>query len=183
MDAERRGIGFNRWCLAFRQYLVYQMTPEVKRQNEYSMKDSLSKELYVEIGGILPSVTYCLAPQKNKTRDGAASLRAAACDPVVSEPKDLHELAKHGKVLYDWLKQGSSRVRMLLQWQACGGLSHVAAAHHRGVSCFIGWGQKHHSGGGTGVSLEDWQDAIKSRHLIGDAGMDGSDYTTSSDFR
>ena len=136
----------------------------------------------MEIDRILPSVTHCLAPQKKKKKDGAASLRAAASEPVVSEQKDLVELAKHGKVLYEWLKQGSSRVRMLLQWQACGGLSHVAAAHHRGVSCFVGFFQKHHTGGGTEVSLQGWQDAIKSRLLLWDVGMDAADAHTCRDF-
>ena len=65
-DAERRGIGFNRWCLAFRMYLLKQIYPETKKHNEYIMKESLVTELYVEIDRILPSVTYCLAPQKKK---------------------------------------------------------------------------------------------------------------------
>jgi hypothetical protein len=171
-EAERRGIGFNRWALSVKVYMEYQNKPEVKKYNDFILKPELFASFYEEVDRILPSITYCLAPRKFAAKEGAANLRSSAPDVVSSEAKDPAELARHGKILYEWLDRGKvSRVRMLLEWQSCGGLSHVAATHHRAAAVFKGHGETFHVDGGSAVSLEDWQAAILARHAAGDAGM------------
>jgi len=171
-EAERRGIGFNRWALSVKVYMEYQNKPEVKQYNEFILKPELVTAFYEEIDRILPSITYCLAPRKFAAKEGAANLRSSAPESVSFEAKDPTELSKHGKILYEWLDRGKvSRVRMMLEWQSCGGLSHVAATHHRAAAVFLGHGETFHVDGGSAVSLENWQAAILARHAVGDAGM------------
>ena len=171
-EAERRGVGFNRWALSIKVFLEYQNKAEVKLYNEFVMKPELFKAFYEELERILPSITYCLPPRKAAVREGAANLRSSAPDSVSFEAKDPMVLANHGKILFEWLDRGQvSRVRMMLEWQSCGGLSHVGATHHRAAAVFLGHSQTFHVDGGSAVSLENWQAAILSRHQVGDAGL------------
>jgi hypothetical protein len=54
---------------------------------------------------------------------------------------------------------------MVMQWQACGGLSFVSATHHRGAQCFKYEGNAlHDNKKSKGVSLEEFQSAVTNRH-------------------
>ena len=185
-DMERRGIAYNRFALAMVMYLKHQLSEEVKHQNAYIMKPELFTALYEEIKAVLPRLEYTLAPRKFGKKDGAQSLRAAAVEPAVSNQKQVPELKEHAKTVYDWLNQpGGSRIRMLMHWQAAGGLSHVSAVHHRVCSAFKEYGNSFHDHmGGTQVSMEEFQEAVVSRHSLGDAGVDNEqEKATQEDFR
>ena len=58
-----------------------------------------------------------------------------------------------------------------MYWQSAGGLSHVAAAHHRTATAFMEYGNSEHATQKVKVDLEEFQASILSRHSIGDAGM------------
>ena len=154
------------------------------RQNEVLLNPEKYKELYAEIHNILPSVEYCLAPRKTAEKAGAASLRSSvSVTEDTKEQKDPGMLDTHGKKLYEWLDTSRvSRVRMLAQWQSAGGLSFVCGCHHRAAQCFRYHGNSEHGdGGSSSVSLEEFQDAIKSRHRIGSRGIE-SVTSTQNDF-
>ena len=170
---ERRGIAINRWLLCMQNYLKHQLEEDVKTQNKALIDAAKFKEIYKEIEGILPSIDYCLAPKKVSEKTGASSLRSAAVSIAdtknVRDPKDLDE---HAKKLYDWLDTGKvSRIRMLVNWQSAGGLSFVAGCHHRASVCFRGHGNSLHEEHDSTVSLEEFQDAVKSRHRVGSRGI------------
>jgi len=176
VSKERRGTGLNRGLLSLISYVKYQLDPEVRKQNEKVMNEVKFKELYEEIARILPSLEYCLAPRKVAAKEGAASLRGSVAAPAVSEQqaKSPTELDKHAKCIFEWLDpNGVSRIRMLLHWQSAGGLSHVGAVYHRSMQCFLVCGNKLHEGiARDHVTLEEFQEGIRCRHDIGDAGMD-----------
>ena len=112
-------------------------------------------------------------------------MRSNAVQPVVSETRSPEDLDRHGKILYEWLEGPRiSRVRMLLHWQSAGGLTHVAAVQHRAAACFRYYGNsKHSSKPGSAVSMEEFQEAIKMRHSLGDAGIDTAGDARGDDFR
>ena len=155
------------WC-------EYQLQPETKRKNTVLLNDELLKEVYAEIERLLPSLVYCLAPKKINPKTGSSSLRASGMEseaPVST--KSEAELDKHAQVVYDWLdKTKVSRIRMLMNWQACGGLSFVASVYHRSGQCFRYHGESLHEGKRDEVSLEDFQQCIKVRHQLGTSGID-----------
>ena len=93
--------------------------------------------------------------------------------PGVEVPqKDREELDKHAKILYEWVTGTQSRIRMLMSWQAAGGLSYVASVHHRATGCFLECGNSKHKGAAAkSVSMEDFQRCIRARHQIGDDGI------------
>ena len=186
-EEDRRGTAVNRWLLSILYFCQFQNLAKTKGQNQSIMEKTKFDELYVEIGELFPALEYCLAPKKQgQAKSGAAALRAAAS---VSEPgqasaeKTPEDLDKHAKSLYDWVMGPRSRVRMLMNWQAAGGLSYVASTHQRGTQCFIGYGNKFHEGEQTAVTLEEFQKAVKARHAVGSAGIhefesgNPSDYT------
>ena len=170
-EDERRGIGLNRWLHAAKVFCEYQNEPGTKKANEALLVATKCTQLYEEIARILPSLEYCLAPQKPKGKSGASSLRSSGTEKqVVGIKKDDTELCRHAKVLYDWLDTSAiSRVRMLLQWQSAGGLAYVASVHHRGAQCFRYEGNSLH--GARHVTLEEFQAGIKSRHDVVSAGI------------
>ena len=177
---ERRGIAINRWLKSVLDYLEYQLSEKGMKTNAFVMKEAVYKEFYDEINKILPSVRYCLAPKKVSQKSGAASLRSAV---VVSAPvsdKDEVKLVEHGAILYDWLNNNAaSRVRMMLQYQACGGLPYVAQCHHRASQCFRYHGATdHHNGTRQEISLPEWQSCIKIRHSLGSTGIGDKGDTT-----
>ena len=181
---ERRGIAANRWLKSLLDYLEYQETEKGRKQNKVIMKEAMYEEFYEEIGRIKPAVAYCLAPKKVSEKGGAASLRAAACPSMPkSEEKNPEQLANHAKTLYDWLSvEETSRIRMMMLWQACGGLSFVVSVHHRMTQCFRYHGNSKHEGSTTVVSLLEFQESIKDRHRIGHDGIDEAGQNDSIDY-
>ena len=173
-DDNRRGTATNRWIMAVKTRLETELDPERKRQNEFVLNDVVCKQLYEEIDKIMPSLIYCLAPKKEFEKKGAAGMRCGVTQ-TVSEAKDPVELAKHGKILYEWLDTDQvSRIRMLFHWQGGGGQAYVASVYHRTAQIFRYFGNAHHEGVvGNEVSCEDFQKGIISRHKNGavDEGM------------
>ena len=85
------------------------------------------------------------------------------------------ELDRLPKELYDWMDVGKvSRIRMMMQWQGAGGLPFVASVHHLATQCFKYHGNSKHDGGGEqkGITLAEWQEAVKERHRQGSSGME-----------
>ena len=181
---ERRGIAANRWLHAVVTYCKHQQSDKIKMQNKALLNEKKYEELYAEINKILPSLEYCLAPKKVSEKSGAASLRSTA---EVSEgfvKKDPKELMTQAKVVYEWLDTGKvSRIRMLMQWQASGGLSFVSSTHHRGAQCFRYYGNSEHDGGiKNEVSLAEFQECIIKRHSIGCSGVGAEVVSVTDDF-
>ena len=173
-DPERRGIATNRWLHAMLLFCRYQKETAVQKHNESLLNIDKCKELYAEIDLILPSLEYCLAPKKAAQKSGAASLRSAAyASQEPGQQKDPTLLDQHAKTLYDWLDTTKvSRVRMLAHWHSAAGLSFVAACHHRAAQCFRYHGNKMHGDGSPEVSLTEFQEGIKVRHLLGTRGTE-----------
>ena len=173
-DPERRGVAANRWLKALLDFMEYHQREERRKENAFLMKESTYKEFYEEIIRIMPSVSYCLAPKKVPAKEGAASLRASVAPTVASTAvKTPEELDRHAKILYEWLDNTKkSYIRGVLYWQSAGGLSFVAATHHRATQCFVYNGNTKHEGNGKGVSLVEFQDAIKDRHRNGSSGIE-----------
>ena len=48
-EAERRGIGLNRWLHAMVAYCEYQQQPNVRKQNEAIIQEAKCKELYLSL--------------------------------------------------------------------------------------------------------------------------------------
>ena len=150
------------------------------------MQEKLQKELYEEIDGILPALRYCLAPKKVMEKKGASMLRSSGNQSIAaSGAKDTQELHKYAKELYEWMDlKKASRIRMILQWQGAGGLPYVASVHHRATQCFRYEGNATHDGGKQqkGITLEEWQTAVKERHRVGSSGMEHGQQAESIDF-
>ena len=186
-EAERRGIGANRWLHAVMLFCQYQMEDGIKKQNEGLLIEEKCAELYAEIERILPSLEYCLAPKKVKEQCGASSLRSSGVEQKGAEvSKDEVLLDKHSKTLYEWLDVTQvSRVRMLMQWHSAAGLSYVAAVHHRAAQCFRYHGNKMHGEGAVEVSLIEFQECIKTRHRAGSRGAEeaGGVSSATDDFK
>ena len=142
-------------------------------------------ELYAEIAKILPSLEYCLAPKKVSEKSGAASLRSTAQVSEGFKQKDPKDLKVHAKAVYEWLDTTKvSRIRMLMQWQASGGLSFVSSTHHRGAQCFRYYGNSEHDGGiKNEVSLAEFQECIIKRHSIGCSGIGAEGAIVIDDFK
>jgi hypothetical protein len=174
-EEERRGIGINRWLHAVKVFCEYQKEPGMQKANEALLVPTKCSGLYEEIARILPSLEYCLAPQKAKEKSGASSLRSSGIQSnAVGIQKDPLELCKHAKLLYEWLDTSKvSRVCMLLHWHSAAGLSYVAAVHHRGAQCFRYEGNSLH--GSREVTLEEFQACIKNRHQVGSSGIQTED--------
>ena len=170
---ERRGIATNRWLYILVNFCKYQKDSSVKKQNLAILNTSKCQELYNEIDDVLPSLEYCLAPKKSSERKGSSSLRSSA-EVSITETKPKEKLCKHAKKLYDWLSiEKPSRTRMLMNWQAAGGLSFVASVHHLCTSCFKQLGNSMHDDGSVAeVTAEELQNAILSRHRLGTSGIE-----------
>ena len=133
-------------------------------------------QVYAKIDKILPSVIVCLAPRKYAEKTGANLLRSSGSQtgPVAGCPQS--ELEKHAKILYDWLDvKKVSRIRMLMNWQAAGGLAYVTSCHHRGVQCYRMCGAGSTAENAGTLSVEAFQAAVVSRHVVGCAGTDEQD--------
>ena len=183
-DKERRGIAANRWLKSLLDYIEYNEQPKVRRQNEYIWKEGISKEFYEEVDRIKPSVAYCLAPKKVSEKTGASSLRAAVSVGAPSgDNKSPEQIGKHAKILYEWLHvETPSRIRMMMNWQAAGGLPYVVSVHHRASQCFLYHGNSAHEGPNTKVSLSEFQECIKRRHAVGSLGFEADVSTQEVDY-
>ena len=130
--------------------------------NRFVMKPSLYDELMAEIEVVQPHLEKCLAPKASKKKEGASALRTGdglggGANPTA---RNSSELAASAKVLYDWLGPGSSRIRMLMTFQAQGGLSFVAFSHHKCAQAFRAQGNAMHGHiQSAGVTLEEFQEA------------------------
>ena len=167
LDAERRGTGINRALHAIICFCEYQKEAKVKAQNEALMNTTKCSELYVEIDKVLPSLKYCLAPQKKKVKRGVAALRAGVShEPDAKVYVVENELAKHAQTVYEWLDTDKvSRIRMLMHWHAAGGLSYVASVYHRTLQCFKYFGNSLYDGDTSdSITLKEFQESIKARH-------------------
>ncbi len=176
---ERRGVGINRWLQVMKNFILYQQQASVKEQNQGMLSQERFEQLYGEIERIFPSIEYCLAAKKVKKKQaGVSNLRAAAPtdEPGPRFEVSAIEINKHAKVLYDWVKPGSSvsYVRMFLHWQAGAGSSYVASTHHRVLKAFIMVGNSMHGSISEGVSLQEFQNAIVARHSEGDSGIEAT---------
>ena len=60
-EPEHRGVGINHFLQALVEYLKYQKTVSMQRQNRTMLKDDIYAQLYKEIETINESATYCLA--------------------------------------------------------------------------------------------------------------------------
>ena len=135
------------------------------------MNENVCKELYAEIERILPSLKYCLAPEKVSKKHGTSSLRSGT-EGTVEEVKDVSTLATHAKTLYEWLDVSpKSKIRMLMNWQAAAGISFVACTHHRSVQCFRYHGNTSDDETEGVVTLAEFQESIKIRHQQGASGI------------
>jgi hypothetical protein len=176
VEVERRGIAVNRWLHAQMLFCKYQEQPSVKNQNQFVLNVSIFTELYEEIARILPSLEICLAPRKEfEKKAGAASLRSGGVSGLVSKASSPAPalLDQHAKILWDWIdKESQSRIRMLQNFQAAGGISFVASVHHRATRCFRYVGNSIHTPDSPEVTLSTFQECIKSRHLSGSRGME-----------
>ena len=173
---ERRGVGANRGIHAILTFLEYNLDPKIKEQNEKVLEKRIYTELYAEIDRILPSVKYILAPKKQAEKKGGSMLRGLQVSQSqggVAERKSEQELDRHAKVVFEFLDtQKPSRIRMLMHWQGSAGMAYVASVHHRGLQCFRYCGNTLHGDNKTEVSLEEFQECIKSRHALGTNGID-----------
>jgi len=172
---ERRGTGLNRWLQIVLGYCKTQKDPEQKKRNDFVLKPEVVTELYQEIDDVVEHLQNCLAPKKGyKAKEGAASLRSSGTlqlsegDATVDEVKILAS----AKVVYEWLTKKQSRVRMLINWQAEGGLSFCASIHHRAARCFVSHGNQYHDKERSDVTLEEFQKAVVCRHRVGNDGVD-----------
>ena len=185
-EEEQRGIGFNRFCLSMLSWLKHNMSEKVAAQNKMILDPQIFKQLDEEMKSIQPHFDYCLAPKKEYTpKTGASSLRSGSIHSVsqATSTKDNASLDKHSEAIYQWLDlEKRSRVRMLMNWQAAGGLSFVAATHHRATQCFRYFGNKMHHDTIKEVSLSEFQTCVRARHAIGSNGMERDD-ATSADFK
>ena len=187
-QAERRGVAVNRWLQCVLEFCQYQKMTEVQKQNTLIMQEKIRQELYDEIERILPALEYCLAPRKAFEKKGACMLRSAArpLQPAERQTKDREQLDRYAKELYEWVDTSRvSRIRMMLQWQGGGGLPYVASVHHRATQIFRYHGNSKHEAGKsqTGVSLEEWQEAVRERHRVGSSGIDEGQLEESVDFK
>ncbi len=90
----------------------------------------------------------------------SSSLRSRADDDVCVE-KEESKLKVSAKIVYDWLHQKKSSIRLVHQWQAAGGLSFVANVYNTGMQAFLEQGGKVDA-----ITLEVFQKCILERHDV-----------------
>ena len=157
-------------------FIDHNQSEQIWKANKLMLSEKLYKEFDEEMQLIGPSFKYCLASKKDyKPKDGASSLRSGRNSSVsqTTETKDNAKLEKHAAAIYEWMDvKKVSRIRMVMNWQAAGGLSFVTATHHRATQCFRYVGNMKHDENKKEVSLEEFQDCIRVRHAVGSTGME-----------
>ena len=132
------------------------------------MKPDVFDSFYREIDDMIPAFTYCLAEKKEKAPSGCSALRSKASqdEGMQQANREVATLKTKTKKVCDWLQlDQKSYIRMVMSWQACGGLSFVSSTHHRGAQCFKYEGNALHDDKTSKVvSLEEFQSAVTSRH-------------------
>ena len=185
-DPERRGVGFNRFCLCMVNWIKHNMSDVVQGHNKKILNEKLLADLNEEMKGLLPALEYCLAPKKEYTKKaGASSLRSGSITSLVqaTSTRENEQLNKYAEQIYGWLDtEKKSFIRLLMNWQAAGGLSFVACTHHRATQCFRYCGNAEHDETKKEVSLEEFQTCVRARHAIGSNGME-RDTGVAADFR
>ena len=146
------------------EYLKYQKTDGIKKQNKFILKDEIYTQLYKEIDMIFDAAVYCLAGEKQYVKKGVSGLRTAVSfDPSVK--KEEEKLRAYAQNLYQWITLPKSRLRMLINWQMAGGLPYVCGTRLLGTQCFLDHGNTYHEGDGDqAITLEVFQDCIVKRH-------------------
>ena len=163
-SVERRSIGINRWACALRDFCKYQRREEVKKENKKVMQDDIRKKMYEEIDKVYDALDYVCTERKKK---GASSLRArVGVEDDVSEPKSETKLQDSAKIVYEWLHQKKSYVRLVHQWQAAGGLSFVANVYNTGMQAFLAHGNEGCGKDGDAIPLSVFQKCIVDRHDV-----------------
>ena len=165
-EAERRGVGINRFVACVLEFIKYQEKETTKKQNEFLLKEDMYTSLYSEIEKIKGPLEYVLAPQKERQTSGAASLRAVSAQnrAGMTEVRDPQRLKEEAGKVYTWLdKSTRSWIRMVMIWQGSSGVSFVGATHHRAAQCWRYHGNQCHDEKGE-VSVSEFQDAVVSRH-------------------
>jgi len=177
-EEERRGVGINRFLQVLVEYVKYQKTEGMMKQNQFILKDEIYTQLYKEIDMIFEAAVYCLAGKKQFNKKGASGLRTAVSFDQTAK-KSTETLNKHAQILYKWMIIKQSRLRMLMGWQAAGGLPYVSGTHLLGVQCFLSCGNTYHDGQvDKTVSLEVFQNAVVKRHGME---LEGHAYIKSED--
>ena len=164
-SAELRGTGLHRWMWAVERFASYQRKPDVVTQNRWFMNPELFRRLYAEIDEIVPSLRHCLGPEASPTWTTS----------TYSERRV--ELDMHAQKVYEWIDRpdqwryewsdgrrtctGGSTICALAEWQAGGGVSFEAVMHHRAARCFKYHGNEQHDFVGAGVSLGEFQRAVR----------------------
>jgi hypothetical protein len=163
-EEERRGVGINRFLQVLVEYLKYQKTEGMRKQNEFILKEEIYTQLYKEIDLIFQAAEYCLAGKKQFNKKGAAGLRSAVSFDTPTATRSVEQLKAYTQILYTWITSSKSRLRMLMGWQSAGGLPYVSWTHLYGVQCFVSCGNMYHGEVGKSVSLEVFQNAVVKRH-------------------
>ena len=158
-------------------FIDHNQCEQISKANKLILSEKLYKELDDEMQSIGPSFKYCLAPKKDyKPKDGASSLRSGSISSVsqTTEKKDNATLEKYAAAIYEWMDvKKVSRIRMVMNWQAAGGLSFVVATHHRATQCFRYVGNMKHGENKKEISLAEFQECIRARHAVGSTGIEG----------
>ena len=149
-SVEVRATGLHRWMWAVERFASYQRKPDVVAQNRLFMNVTMFEDLYAEIDAIVPTLRLCLCPEMS------------AGWGTVTYRERRAELDVHARKLYEWIElPGGSVICSLAEWQAAAGASFEATMHHRAAWCFKFHGNEQHDVGGSGVSLEDFQRAVR----------------------
>ena len=166
-DKERQGIGFNRAIHAQVLYCEHQNITQVKDMNKQILLQEVFAGFYEEIDTLLPALKYCLAPIKEKKKEGSAMLRSGSMSTPQDTSRNHTALDTQAKIVYEWLdKKKKSYIRMIMKWQSAAGLTHVSAVYHRSMQCYRYHGNSAHTQGATQeVSLAHVQETIRSRHF------------------
>ena len=158
-------------------YIEHNQTDLNKKVNKIILSEKVYKEFSDEMELMLPAFKYCLAPKKDyKPKQGASSLRSGSISSVsqTTEKKDNAKLEKYAAAIYEWMDvKKVSRIRMVMNWQAAGGLSFVVATHHRATQCFRYVGNMKHEENKKEISLAEFQECIRARHALGSTGIEG----------
>ena len=134
---DRRGVALNRYLQVLVSFCKYQQRADIKKQNEKVIEGTMCQELYEEIIEMMPVFEILLAPKFAIVKEGAAALRTCVQVSQKSSDPDEQKLLAEGGKMYEWIRRARSRIRMLMKWQAAGGLSFVCAAHHRATQRFV----------------------------------------------
>ncbi len=104
-DPELRGTATNRWLQVQIAFCKQQQSVSQREKNAFLMLPDKLASLYDEIDRILPSLEYCLAPNRSSPTSGSSALRSgvAVSETSSAVARDPPELDRHAKIVYGWL--------------------------------------------------------------------------------